>query len=309
MRVKTETFLTPSVSSLLRTLGPLPPASSLTPQAQRDGLNAAMAALGWSAIPDVETTLQLASGARVHLFFPDLDARLPVIVYLHGGGFVAGGLAGHGGACRMLADTSGCAVALVEYRLAPEYPAPAALDDAVATIQALRAALPHPRLDTSRIALFGDSAGGCLAAGAALVLRDHGAGVKLLALMNPMVSPTALTSSKREFSSGYFASSSDFDDGWQHYYNHASNDMWGCFDLSKTDALAGLPPTYLWSNEADPVRDEGEAFGERLSAAGNLVVQMRLRGFVHASWLLGRAIPEAHLLMRVIAGTLRAGLV
>ena len=300
-------FLVPSVRALLAGVGTPPPASATSPEAQRAGLDGALAAVGWEAGDPPQDAVPLASGALVHVFMPSNEKRPPVLVYLHGGSFVAGGLKGHGATCRALAEASRCAVALVDYRLAPEHLAPAALEDAVAAVAKLREIADSLHIDMGRTALLGDSAGGALAIQAALRLRDAGAGVTLLAVMNPMISPSAETSSKQAYGTGYFATAADFADGWKRY-QPAGADRYLYADLALPIDLGGLPPMIMWTNEADPVRDEAEAFAERVAAAGGTVLHARLRGLIHAAWLFGRALPEARLVLATIGGTLRATL-
>lgn len=297
-------FLTPAVRALLDALGAPPPASSLSPSQLRDGLSGAIAAFGWPKSSEPNASAPLGPGAAVHLFHPTPGKRAPVIVYAHGGSFIAGGLKDHASACRTLAALSGCAVALADYRLAPEHPAPAALEDVLGGVATVRARASDWRIDADRLALLGDSAGGALAAAAALTLRDAKKDAQLLALVNPMTSPTAQGGSLDSFATGYFATAVDFADAWMRY-GTASGPY---HDLLAVGELAGLPPLLVWTNEADPVRDQGEAFAERVAAAGGTVVLQRVRGLIHAAWLFARALPEARILTAVIAGAIAASL-
>lgn len=291
-------FLTPAVEALLNKIGTPPPASSLSPEQLRAGLDGAIAALGWPEGAGPDQSLSLASGAGLYLFHPRQQVTAPVIIYAHGGSFVAGGLRGHASACRHLARVSGCAVALVDYRLAPEHPAPAALDDVVAGAQAVREHASSWAVNPARLGLFGDSAGGALATAAALKLRDQGADARILAVMNPMTSPAASGGSLDAFSTGYFATTADFIDGWNRY--GPAVDPY--HDLLAVADLSGLPPTVVWTNEADPVRDQGETLAERIATAGGTVLLQRIRGLIHAAWLFGRALPEAKLVAAAIGG-------
>lgn len=114
-------FLTPSVSGLLAQVNAGPPGDP-TPAGQRAAFDGAMAALGWAGATP-KRSIDLSSGARVHLFAPLVGAALwPLVVYLHGGGFVAGGVASHGGVASALAERASAVVALVDYRPTPEHP-------------------------------------------------------------------------------------------------------------------------------------------------------------------------------------------
>ena len=170
------------VKALLASVGTPAPASEVPPEAQRASLNRGLAVVGWPGCEAAQATLSLSSGAQVHVYLPERAVRPPIVVYLHGGSFVAGGVEAHGATCRALAEASRCAVALVAYRLAPEHRAPAALDDAVAAVAQVRHQADALGIDGSRIALFGDSAGGALAIQTAFRLRDAGQSVGLLAV-------------------------------------------------------------------------------------------------------------------------------
>lgn len=306
----TDVFLTPSVATLLDRINANPAPTDDSPAAQRVGLDAAMAQLGWpppEGAPAADA-FALPSGARVHLFrrAGDDGAAAPLLVYVHGGSFFAGGAKSHGPLAQALAAATGATVALIEYRLAPEHKAPAALDDCVAAVRELVARATEFRIDPARLGLLGDSAGGALAAGAALVLRGElSAGI--LVLVNPMTSPSAADdASLRDFATGYFAGTQDFAAGWAAYGGSGDNGAY--HDLLKVDDLSGLPPTIVVSNEADPVRDQGERFADRLATAGVTVLSLRARGLIHAAWLFPKPLPEAHLLFALIAGAVRIGM-
>jgi acetyl esterase len=295
-------FLSPSVAGLLAQVNAGPPGDR-SPAGQRAALEGAMAALGW---PDAAAnhTIALASGASVHLFAPDTGhAPWPLVVYFHGGSFVAGGVGSHGGVAAALARRSGAMIALVDYRLAPEHPLPAAREDAVAAIDALVADGTAIGCDPSRIAIVGDSAGGWLAASLVARYADPGRFLRLV-LINPMITPTPRRLVSRErFATGYFAGTADFDGAWQLAGDWTAGAVHPGDDPS---TLAGFPPTCVITNEADPVRDEGEAFAEQLSAAGVPVLNLRARGLVHAAWLFPKVLPEADLLLDVFGGLITA---
>jgi acetyl esterase len=298
----TPPFLTPSVAGLLAQVNAGPPGDP-SPAGQRTALDGAMAALGWPDAAAIQT-MALSSGASMHLFAPDTGhAPWPLVVYLHGGSFVAGGVASHGGVAAALATRSGAMVALVDYRLAPEHPLPAALDDAIAAIDTLVADGTVLGCDPSRIAIVGDSAGGWLAA--SLVERyPDAARFARLVLINPMITPKpGRLGSRERFATGYFAGTADFDGAWQ----LAGDWIDGAVHPGDDPAsLARFPPTCVITNEADPVRDEGEAFAELLSAAGVPVLNLRARGLIHAAWLFPKVLPEADLLLDVVGGLITA---
>jgi acetyl esterase len=262
---------------------------------QRGGIVAGLAAIGYSAPDSLPPRQILSTGADVYRFEPaQLSAGSGVVVYVHGGGFTTGGIASHAGTAQALADVSGHPVLFVDYRLAPEHPAPAAINDIVAAVDVHIGSDPHlPMI------LIGDSAGGALAFWAALRLRDAGVGMSALLLVNPMLDPRADSPSYAQYAEGYFAPAVDFRAGWAAF---------GGDDVAPDGAdarLEGLPPTYIWTHEADPVRDEAESMARRLAAADVPVIALRSIGTVHASWLLAKALPQATMLLASIAGVAR----
>ncbi|MGL4395199.1 MAG: alpha/beta hydrolase, partial [Hyphomicrobium sp.] len=246
-----------------------------------------LAGIGYPAPEVVPIRHDLSGGAGLHFFEPAASERSAgTIVYIHGGGFTTGGIASHAGTAQALADVSGCRVAFVDYRLAPEHPSPAAIEDIVTAVD---------QVEDGPVLLLGDSAGGMLAFQACLRLRDAGISVAALLLVNPMLDPTAASQSYTDYAEGFFAPATDFRAGWAAF---------GTAGLS-TGPLEGLPPTYIWTHEADPVRDDGEALARRLAEAGVPVIAQRSIGTVHASWLFAKAIVQAAMLLAAIAGVAR----
>lgn len=194
----------------------------------------------------------------------------PLLVFLHGGGFVVGSLGTHDGLCRRLCHDSGVHVLSVDYRLAPEHKAPAAGEDCIA---AYRWAVEHADelgADPQRVAIGGDSAGGNLAAVVTQAARDRGLALPALQLLiYPMVDPGGETVSRTLFADGYFLTKADIDWFNGHYIGDA--------DISPTDIrvaplratdLRGLSPALVLTAGFDPLRDEGAAYAGALAAAG-----------------------------------------
>lgn len=287
-------FLSPSVAALLRQVAN-DPTSDASPDAQRVALNRAMTALGYPApvaLPDPDS---LPTGATVYSFRPSshLPSSSVHLVYLHGGSFVAGGLESHAGIAQALADATALTVALVNYRLAPEFLLSAALDDCMAAVSRF--------MQIGPIVLVGDSAGGWLAIETALQIGNSDPdSIRRLVLINPMIGPRPLDEgSMKDYATGYFANAVDFAEAWKlagDWPSHRS------FPGGSSAALNALPPSIILTNEVDPVRDQGEDFAERLSAQGVPTLLLRVRGLVHAAWLLPQMLPEAQLLMAIIAG-------
>jgi acetyl esterase len=207
----------------------------------------------------------------------------PALIYFHGGGFVFGSLETHDALCRALAKESGAVVISVDYRLAPEHRFPAAVEDAhAATVWAAA----HARLlgiDVHRIAVGGDSAGANLATVAAMRCRDAG-GPALAAqvLFYPVTDLSSFeTASHRELGEGYFLTRASME--WFNGHYLASADLTRHPEASPLLApdLSGLPPTLVITAEFDPLRDEGEAYAQRLQQAGVPVTLTRYPGMIH----------------------------
>ncbi|HEX6704907.1 MAG TPA: alpha/beta hydrolase [Albitalea sp.] len=217
---------------------------------------------------------------------------LPVLLYLHGGGFVIGNLETHDSLCRQLARRSGAAVVALDYRLAPEHRFPTAVDDAWAAMRWLADQGERLGLDGTRLAVGGDSAGGTLAAVCALHARDLGLRLAAQLLITPGTTAHADTDSHREFADGYLLESDAISWFFDHYIDPSKREDWRFAPLLADD-LEGVAPACVVLAESDPLVDEGLAYADRLRVAG-VAVQLELyRGVTHDFIKLGRAIPEA----------------
>ncbi len=246
--------------------------------------------------------------------FPPLRGRLyaashdhlPLLLYLHGGGFVVGGLQTHDSLCRQLALHSGGAVLALDYRLAPEHRFPAAVDDAFAALRWLAdggaAALG---VDASRLAVGGDSAGGTLAAACAIHARDIGLPLALQLLITPGTAAHADSASYRLFGNGFLLDAATVAWFFDHYIDRAQRHDWRFAPLLADD-LDGVAPLCMLLAECDPVVDEGLAYADRLRMAG-VAVQLELtRGVTHDFIKMGRALKEARSALAVAGAALAA---
>jgi len=247
---------------------------------------------------------------RARRYLPEgCEAPGPVLVYLHGGGWVFGDLDTHDTICRRLAAGSGCAVLSLDYRLAPENPFPAALDDVIETIQWLGTHGPEFGLDPRRAAIGGDSAGGNLAAAASLALR-YSDGPKPLfqLLLYPALDFTMERPSHREFGQGYLLDSDFQRQCHELYLGGADRRDWRISPLL-AEHVTGVPPTFVLTASHDPLRDEAEAYAARLVAAGVPVTVYRVPGQVHAfmamDGVMSIVAPTARLLAQHLALALR----
>lgn len=251
-----------------------------------------------------------AGPLRARLYRPqaDADAALPLVIYFHGGGFVLCGLDSHDNICRSLARRSGALVLSVDYRLAPEARFPAAAEDAVAAVRWAAAHAAQLGADASRIAVAGDSAGGNLAAVACQQLRGSGIALCHQLLLYPYLDCSdgaAASASYRECATGYFLSAAELDWYRAQYLAHPADaaDV-RASPLHQRD-LHGLPPATVFTAEFDPLRDQGEAYGEALQRAGNSATVRRWPGQFHGFISMQGAIDAASHALDAGAAALR----
>jgi len=269
---------------------------TLTPRQARIGylMGAEILDLPRAPVSRVEN-LQLpgADGPlAARLYAPSDEKNLPVLLYLHGGGFTIGSLETHDSLCRQLALRSGAAVLSLDYRLAPEHPFPAAVDDCLAVMAWLAQQADSLGLDGSRIAVGGDSAGGTLAAVCALHARDIGLQLALQLLITPGASAHADTDSHRRFAKGHLLDADSIAWFFNHYIPVELRTDWRFAPLLAEDH-SGLAPACVILAEADPLVDEGLAYADLLRANGVAVELELVRGVTHDFIKMGRSIPEA----------------
>lgn len=220
------------------------------------------------------------------------DAPLPGIVFFHGGGFVFGDLDTHDAMCRSLAAASGAAVIAIDYRRAPEHPFPAALEDGIAAVTALQRDPTAARLRRGALALSGESAGGHIAIGAAIAARDAGVGLAHLALLYPVIEPSCDSASMHAMATGCLLSRSAMQWYWDCYVPGEALRRDPRVDLLAAN-VEGLPSTTLIVAGCDPLRDECEAFGQKLARAGVVADVRRYAGMVHGFAGLPQITPVA----------------
>lgn len=247
---------------------------------------------------------------RLRLYEPaGVHSPSPALVFFHGGGFVLGSIETHEGACRYLAGEAGMRVVSVEYRLAPENPFPAAVEDAIAAFTHVHANADRYGIDPDRIAVGGDSSGGNLAAVVSHAgARGEGARPAFSLLLNPATDAFGEHPSHELFGLGFRLDTEERD--W--YRDRYLSDRTLCRDPRASvlydEDLAGLPPTYVATSGFDPLRDEGEAYARKLAEAGVPVIQRRHPGQLHGFASRVGVDPSAREALLHAAGVLRAGL-
>lgn len=245
----------------------------------------------------------------IRIYSPDAasDIVSPALLYLHGGGWVAGGFGTHDMFCMRLAEACGFRIAMVDYRLAPEHRFPAALEDGLrASGWLLEHGVAHG-IDPIRLGICGDSAGANIAAAVCLAMkRSRGPRFALQLLLCPILDAIGDVMSRRSFASGYFLDramiESDFDD----YCPPGVDRRDERISPMRAADLSGLPPTQIHTAEFDPVRDEGALFGERLVAAHVPVSYKCHAGMIHLFYGLPRFIPSAESILRDVGAAVRS---
>ena len=224
----------------------------------------------------------------MRLYHPGGDSPPPLVLYFHGGGFVFCNLDTHDPLCRTLCNSTGAAVLSVDYRLAPEAKFPAAPEDCYAALCWGTAHSERLDIDAGRIAVAGDSAGGNLAAVAALMSRDRGGPtLRSQVLIYPVTSQLADTPSYQENGEGYFLTQSGMEYCINHYLNSPEEKQNPLASPLLAPDLSGLPPAIVVTAEYDPLRDEGEHYARRLAEANVPVWSRRYDGMIHGFVSMG----------------------
>ncbi len=306
--------LDPRVKRFLNLLaaGNPPDARSATVEERRKGLVSLMEFGGPSAAIDrVENrTLPGPGGALpVRLYSPSKDDILPGLVYFHGGGLVAGSLETHDGIARALCRSGGVRVVAVEYRLAPEYRFPAALEDAQAALRYVSGHAADFGIDAARLGICGDSAGATLAAATCQsAIQGGGPPLLLQLLLCPILDYSRITASKRDLSSGYLVDQATLDHDLMYYLPEGTSPSNPRVSPLLAGDVSGMPRTLIHTAEYDPLRDEGQNYSERLAKAGNDVSYTCHPGMIHLFYGLGAVIPYARTAFEQIGGEIRAAL-
>lgn len=246
--------------------------------------------------------------ARIYrpLTLRQADGLSPCLIFFHGGGWVIGDLDSHDVVCRTLADKGQLIVISVDYRLAPEHKFPAAVDDAIAATDWISKNAAPLGIDDARLIVGGDSAGGNLAAIVAINARNAGPKIAGQILIYPATDFRMTHSSHSEPETDCLLTHSVIRWFRDHYLNGASDvDNWRA-SPARIENLSGLPPAFVLTAGADPLRDEGNEFAGRLADAGVPVVLQTYPGQFHGFITMGKLLPKAHAALHDIGNWLKA---
>jgi len=257
-------------------------------------------------VQDLRIPARDGTALPARLYAPS-DEVLPVLLYLHGGGFTIGSVDSHDTLCRLLASGSGCAVLSLGYRLAPEHRFPTAVNDAWDATRWLAADGATLGLDARRLALGGDSAGGTLATVCATLARDAGLPVRLQLLFYPGCAARQEARSHRRYHQGLILEQAHIEYFFGQYIADAEREDWRFAPLNTPD-VDGVAPAWFGLAECDPLVDDALAYADKLRAAGVAVALEIYRGVTHEFIKMGRALPEARQAQADAAAALRSAL-
>jgi acetyl esterase len=222
------------------------------------------------------------------------DGVLPTLLYFHGGCWIVGDLDSHDTDCRSLANRAGCQVISVDYRLAPEHPFPAAIDDGYAVLAEVAG---HPETwatDPQLLAVGGVSSGGNVAAAVAVMARDRGGpALAFQLLVYPVMDPSLDTSSYAQYGERHILTTETMRWSWEQYVPDPAERFHPYAAPLRATELRGLPPALVITAACDPLRDEAEAYGRRLEEDGVPAVVSRYPGMVHMFFSLPTVLPTA----------------
>jgi acetyl esterase len=306
--------LDPQVRTLLDQMGALgnPPINELSvSDARKQSMDMAAMQGVLEPVATIEdrTLPGPACPIPVRVYTPAIDGPLPVFVYLHGGGWVIGNIESSDGLCRALCNAARCIVMSVDYRLAPEHPFPAAVEDSYYAVLWASKNAGGFGGDESRIAVGGDSAGGNLAAVVTQIARDRGQpALKHQLLIYPVTDAACNTPSYSQNAEGYFLTKAAMQWFWGHYLGRDADPSNPLASPLRAHSFKGLPPAMVITAEYDPLRDEGESYANRLRDAGIPVQLTRYEGMIHGFFTMGAILDQGRKALEQAAAALRTAL-
>lgn len=262
----------------------MPDISNVSPQEFRDFNDNSSVALNREEIKIAEVrNLNIpVDGGNIKARLYSNNETEALVIYFHGGGFVFGNIDTHDPVCRFLARESGCKVLSVDYRLAPEYRFPTAVNDAYGAYFWALENSNQLGISKERICIAGDSAGSNLCAVLSVKARDNGVRVpRMQLLFYPVVAADTASKSQREFSDGYFLTGAMSAWFMKQYMNSPVDLISPDFAVLNAGNLSGLPETIIFTAEYDPLRDQGETFLSKLRSSGTQATGIRALGMIH----------------------------
>jgi len=246
-----------------------------------------------ASVRDVELVLEGRTlGAR--LYVPLADERKAVVVYFHGGGFVVGDLDTHDALCRRLSSDTRMRFLSVDYRLAPEHPFPAGINDAVDTIRYVFAHLEEFDDAGAELIVMGDSAGATLLTVACALTRRENLGIAAQVVIYPTLGPELFTDSVHKYGVGYTLDIDHLRYDYGLYLNGWNDHSDPRVTPIMFEDLTGAPPAIVVVAECDPLRDEAVAYAGLLEHFGVRVELLEAKGMIHGFLRLPTMVPEAH---------------
>ncbi len=288
----------------------MPPIHEQEPEAVREA-NRLPPAVPGATMAHVEDRSIPGPGGEipVRIYRPTEASDHSLLVWYHGGGWVIGDLDGADVTCRELAARSGSVVVSVDYRLAPEHRYPAAHEDCYAATVWAAGNAAELGADAGKLAVGGDSAGGNLAAVVSLRARDEdGPAIRFQLLVYPVTDHNYETVSYNDNAEGYLLTRDGMEWFWNHYLGPDGDGSHPHASPLRAEDLSGLPPAHVITAEYDPLRDEGEAYAERLRGAGVAVTQTRYAGQIHAFYGMHGVLDDATNAAQESAEKLKAAL-
>jgi len=229
----------------------------------------------------------------IRIYTPDANSPLPVLVFFHGGGWVLGNIESHDSVCRELANKASCIVVSVDYRLAPEHKFPYAPEDCYAATKWVVLNAASFGGDPSRVAVGGDSAGGNLTAAVAQMAADRGAPtLRYQLLIYPVTNYAFDTPSYRDNADGYLLTRDMMQWFWKQYLANDEDGKKAYASPMQAREVRRVAPAFVITAEFDPLRDEGEAYGERLKKEGVPVEIKRYDGAIHGFFSFGHMMEQ-----------------
>jgi acetyl esterase/lipase len=293
-------------------IGGVPGATAPTPDGMRESMRRLALTVDVKGIPMGDVTDRELPGPggplAVRVYTPAAAAGTESagIVYFHGGAAIFCSVQTHDGLCRLLANSSGCRVVSIEYRLAPENPFPAAVEDAYFATQWISEHAREIHIDPARLAVAGDSAGATLATVTCMLAKARGGpAIALQLLFCPVTDLATESASRVALGTGYFIERTTLQWATGLYCPPGVDRADPRISPLRAPDLSGLPPAHIHTAEFDPLRDEGGAYADRLMAAGVPVRFVCHEGMIHNFYCMAGAIPRGRVIIEEAAAAVR----